>query len=176
MHSPISMPLLSLLLLLAGAVSNALATTWVVGQGAGASEQWDFGVNFVQWARGKTFHDGDSLVFKYPAFSHDVWRFPSASAFAACDFTKARQVATVQAGQGGGFVYHLNEGGGKTYWFGCSLEFGGHCRNGLKVQVTTTTNTSPPPPACKSRWSGVVAGLAVAFAGGNFANGATTYG
>ncbi|CAI0432785.1 unnamed protein product [Linum tenue] len=46
------------------------STKFMVGDSRG----WDQGVDYVTWAKGKTFHVGDKLVFLYSETVHNVFK------------------------------------------------------------------------------------------------------
>ncbi|KAG9140840.1 hypothetical protein Leryth_010383 [Lithospermum erythrorhizon] len=50
------------------AISNVAAVDYLVGDEKG----WTTNVDYRAWAKGKIFHVGDRLVFKYPAGDHNV--------------------------------------------------------------------------------------------------------
>ena len=80
----------------------------------------------ISWSTGSGYAStsvaaGDDITFVYTT-SHDVWRFDDFAAYAACDFSRATQLAgrsdspfTIQAPRG-------------TSYYGCSV--GSHCTRG----------------------------------------------
>jgi len=110
----------------------------------GGSQQWNLGVNYATWATGKTFREGDSLIFKYTTV-HDVLEV-SKSAYDSCSTTNP-----TATNQGGSTTIVLASIGNRYFICGTA----GHCAGGMKLAITvaaaavSTTGpaTSPPPPS-----------------------------
>jgi hypothetical protein len=70
---------------------------------------------------------GDAVTLTFSS-SHNVYEFPSAAAYEACDFSSAVEVA----GRSDGSFTHIVTAG--TAYFGC--EVGSHCRSGQKIAIS----------------------------------------
>ena len=96
----------------------------------GLKEQKD-----VAWSTGMTADQqeesasvGDSVVFTWTGF-HDVYMFADETAFNACDFAGATQLADTDVNT---YTFEVTDTG--TFYFGCSV--GGHCDYGQKLALT----------------------------------------
>lgn len=88
------------------------------------------------WATGKTFNDGDNLIFNYNAVAHNVLQVSEK------DYTDCITTAVLARHTTGKDTIKLV--GGTTYYFICGT--GTHCKEGQKLTITT----SGTPGASKS--------------------------
>ncbi|KAM0901806.1 hypothetical protein ACQ4PT_019716 [Festuca glaucescens] len=133
---------ITLLALAAMAIlSTASATTYNVGEPAGA---WDFGINYGSWASSKKFIPGDSIVFKYSPQAHDVLEVSKAD-YDSC--SAASPITTLKTGND---VVALPATG--TRYFICG--FAGHCTAGMKVAIDVVSASSPSTPLSPAPASG----------------------
>ncbi|KAG1359672.1 putative Myosin-8 [Cocos nucifera] len=100
----------------------ARATEYVVGDDMG----WGLQVNYTDWARGKVFRVGDSLVFKYNPGNHNVLRV-SGPDFQACNKVSAREPLA-----SGDDAVPLSSPGKRWYVCGKAV----HCESGQKLVIT----------------------------------------
>lgn len=123
------------LLVFVSSVAAASATTFTVGDSSG----WKLGVNYDNWASGKTFTDGDQLVFNFITGNHDVVEVDK-SGYDGCSTTNAAN--TIQNGPA---TVNLTSG---THYYICGIS--GHCSGGMKLAVTVGSGSgsgsgSPTP-------------------------------
>ena len=88
---------------------------------------WKFGMSQKQTVKQNT-----EVEFRWD-LPHSVYKFPDKSAFDACDFTKAIELASTS-----GYTYKASAAG--TFYFACSLSKGFHCTVGIKLALTVTGN------------------------------------
>ncbi|EEF36698.1 Mavicyanin, putative [Ricinus communis] len=106
----------------------AMATDFVVGDDQG----WKLGVNYTEWANGKVFHVGDTLVFKYES-PHNVYKVDG-TAFKACN-------ASGILLNSGNDIVPLSLPGKK--WYICG--FADHCGRGQKLVINVLDGPAPAP-------------------------------
>ncbi|ERN18830.1 hypothetical protein AMTRI_Chr07g75390 [Amborella trichopoda] len=94
------------------------STTHVVGDSNG----WGFSVSYTDWADGKDFVAGDTLVFNYNQGQHNVVPV-NAAAYRSCKAPSNSKPAT-----SGNDKVTLKKG---PNYFLCSLP--GHCQAGMKL-------------------------------------------
>ncbi|KAL0711328.1 hypothetical protein Bca4012_018306 [Brassica carinata] len=119
------------LLLVLAIVPAALAVKYTVGDAA----QWDSGVDYTAWVKGKTFRVGDSLEFKYGP-THSVNEVNKAG-YDSCGGTP------IDTHSGGDTDIDLEKVG--TQYFICPTP--GHCTGGMKLAVTVVAASSGTPAA-----------------------------
>jgi len=119
------------LLVFVSSVAAASATTFTVGDSSG----WKLGVNYDNWASGKTFTDGDQLVFNFATGSHDVVEVDK-SGYDGCSTTNAAN--TIQNGPA---TVNLTSG---THYYICGIS--GHCSGGMKLAVTVGSGSGSGSP------------------------------
>ncbi|XP_008789579.2 blue copper protein 1a-like [Phoenix dactylifera] len=108
----------------------ARATEYVVGDDMG----WNLGVNYTDWARGKVFRVGDSLVFRYDPENHNVLRV-SGPDFQACNKVSAQGPLA-----SGDDAVPLSSPGKRWYFCGKA----GHCESGQKLVITVLPSLQAP--------------------------------
>ncbi|CAF2124056.1 hypothetical protein BRARA_C02272 [Brassica rapa] len=119
------------LLLVLAIVPAALAVTYTVGD----ASQWDSGVDYTTWVKGKTFRVGDTLEFKYGS-THSVNEVDKAG-YDSCGGTP------IDTHSGGDTTIDLEKVG--TQYFICPTA--GHCAGGMKLAVTVVAASSGTPAA-----------------------------
>ncbi|XP_018474395.1 uclacyanin-2 [Raphanus sativus] len=119
------------LLLVLAIVPAALAVTYTVGDAA----QWDSGVDYTAWVKGKTFRVGDTLEFKYGP-SHSVNEVNKAG-YDSCGGT------AIDTHSGGDTTIDLDKVGPRYFY--CPTI--GHCQGGMKLAVTVVAASSGTPAA-----------------------------
>ena len=81
-----------------------------------------------------TVKAGTNVVFKWNG-SHDVYLFTNKNAYDTCDFSKGK--ATMLAKNSDNpYTYTAKTAG--TFYFGCSIGSGGHCKTPQKLTLTVT--------------------------------------
>ncbi|KAG0592913.1 hypothetical protein M758_1G281200 [Ceratodon purpureus] len=96
------------------------------------------------WATGKTFNDGDNLIFNYNTVAHSLLQV------SATDYNGCIVTAPLERYVTGKDTIKL--AGGTTYYFICGT--GGHCDAGQKLSITTSGTpgaTTPAPSAAAPR-------------------------
>ncbi|RLN12328.1 basic blue protein-like [Panicum miliaceum] len=102
--------------------AEAAGATYLVGDAAG----WTRNVDYGQWLAGKTFHAGDTLVFKYNATYHDVvW--VSKGGYRRCVVSPKGRAPVYRTGYA---AVRLPAG---AHYFICGAP--GHCQAGMKLAV-----------------------------------------
>ncbi|CAL5047228.1 unnamed protein product [Urochloa decumbens] len=102
--------------------AEAAGATYLVGDAAG----WTHNVDYGQWLAGKTFHAGDTLVFKYNTTYHDVvW--VSKGGYRHCVVSPRGRAPVYRTGYD---AVRLPAG---THYFICGAP--GHCQAGMKLAV-----------------------------------------
>nr|CAB3483290.1 unnamed protein product [Digitaria exilis] len=133
--------LIALLVVVSCAAAASAATTFNVGDTSG----WTLGVNYDNWASGKTFTVGDKLVFTYTTGAHDVLEV-SKSDYDNCNIGSALVTNT-----NGPTTITLTSG---DHYYICSVASGAHCKNGMKLAVSVGSGSgspsSPSTPATPS--------------------------
>ncbi|KAG8386989.1 hypothetical protein BUALT_Bualt03G0205900 [Buddleja alternifolia] len=132
------MKMLSAILLslatIAMSINLAMAANYTVG---GTNGGWDQSTDIQTWASGQTFLAGDNLIFQY-TINHDVTEVSRA------DFDSCTASNPLQPPHSGGLtLIPLTSTG--TRYFICGT--GGHCLNGMKVEIDTLPAASAPPPS-----------------------------
>ncbi|KAK1419093.1 hypothetical protein QVD17_28251 [Tagetes erecta] len=111
---------------------------FIVGDDCG----WTLNFDYQAWAMGKQFHVGDTLVFKYPAGNHNVYKV-NGTDFQQCTVPLFGIPLT-----SGYDVVPLTTPGRK--WYICGV--GNHCKTGgMKLVIDVLPQTTYPPSP--SPWS-----------------------
>ena len=89
---------------------------------------------------------GDKLHFKYNS-NHNVYLMASETAYNACDFTGATELASASHGGGSGSMtpnkYEAVVSTAGTLYIACQVS--GHCDQGQKVTITAAAASTPSP-------------------------------
>ena len=89
---------------------------------------------------------GDKLSFKYSNW-HNVYLMASETAYNACDFTGATELASASHGGGSGSMtpnkYEAMVSTAGTLYIACQVS--GHCDQGQKVTITAAAASTPSP-------------------------------
>ncbi|KAL6858845.1 hypothetical protein ACP4OV_017847 [Aristida adscensionis] len=120
------------LLVAVSCAAAASATTYTVGDSNG----WATGINYADWASGKTFNLGDTLVFPFSNGQHDVVEVAK-SGYDSCSISNALQTQT-----NGPTTITLNTPG--THYYICGIP--GHCASGMKLAVTVGSGSGSGSP------------------------------
>ncbi|KAE8008184.1 hypothetical protein FH972_004721 [Carpinus fangiana] len=124
----------NILAILAILVPSILATEFLVGDDKG----WTINFDYQAWAKGKEFHVGDKLVFKYPEGVHNVFKV-NGTGFQQCMVPKETEPLT----SGNDVVTLLNPG---RKWYICGVAK--HCAVGnQKLIITVLPYTVSPVPS-----------------------------
>ncbi|XP_016492823.2 cucumber peeling cupredoxin [Nicotiana tabacum] len=110
-------------------------TAHVVGDNEGWTIPSSGASAYTNWAAGKTFMVGDTLVFNFMTNTHDVLQVPKAS-FDGC----SSQNAIGSAIMSGPANVTLDSAGERYY----ICTFGRHCQNGQKLAITVSSSTGTP--------------------------------
>ncbi|CAL5037978.1 unnamed protein product [Urochloa decumbens] len=110
-------------LLACAPAAEAAGATYLVGDAAG----WTHNVDYGQWLAGKTFHAGDTLVFKYNATYHDV-AWVSKGGYRHCVVSPRGRAPVYRTGYDA-----VRLPGAGTHYFICGSP--GHCQAGMKLAV-----------------------------------------
>ncbi|XP_011033855.1 PREDICTED: mavicyanin-like [Populus euphratica] len=150
--------------IVAVSVPSILATEHLVGDATG----WKPGFDYGAWAKGKEFHVGDTLCFKYSAGAHNVLRVNGTG------FQECKAAGDTVPLSSGNDVISLSTPGKK--WYICG--FAKHCESGnQKLAITVlaqlgSPSTSPSPSPTGTSPSGATGstvsryyGLIVAIVG-----------
>ena len=78
----------------------------------------------------QTVSVGDNVVFNWGGV-HNVYEMPSETAFDACDFSQAVELASTTQRS---YTYKATASG--TFYFACQIS--GHCNLGQKLSLTVT--------------------------------------
>ncbi|KAK9091438.1 hypothetical protein Sjap_024615 [Stephania japonica] len=100
---------------------SARGETHVVG----GDEGWTQVPNYGDWAQGRTFHVGDTLLFNYDENLHSVIQV-NETAYEDC--IKEPNLATFSSGNG---PFRLAEVG--RQWYICGV--GDHCEHGQRLSI-----------------------------------------
>ncbi|XP_009763449.1 cucumber peeling cupredoxin-like [Nicotiana tabacum] len=124
-------------------------TVHVVGDNIGWTIPNNGAAAYTNWAAGKTFRIGDTLVFNFMTDSHDVLQVPKTS-FDGCN----SQNAIGNPIMGGPANVTLDSAG--DHYYICT--FGRHCQNGQKLAITVSSTGTPGanPPTRSSPITPVV--------------------
>ncbi|XP_062147925.1 blue copper protein 1b-like [Alnus glutinosa] len=110
-------------------VPSILAVEFMVGDDQG----WTTNYDYQAWAKGKEFHVGDKLVFKYPEGAHSVIKVNGTS-FQQCATSAGNGILT-----SGNDVIPLETLGNK--WYICGVAK--HCEVGnQKLSITVSEGSS----------------------------------
>ncbi|KAK8937252.1 hypothetical protein KSP39_PZI012529 [Platanthera zijinensis] len=115
------------------AIVSVEATNFLVGEDDG----WSLGVNFAEWAEGKQFKVGDTLVFQYKAVEHDVFSVSES------DFNSCTAPVSIQHLLPDTYEITLTSPGRK--WYICGK--GNHCQSGMKLSIDVIAETDAPSPS-----------------------------
>nr|KJB44409.1 hypothetical protein B456_007G251100 [Gossypium raimondii] len=110
----------------------SLATDFVVGD----DDRWKLGIKYEDWAKGKQFFVGDTLVFKYNATVHNVYKVKGDN-FKSCTVPSNNSLGSFT----GNDTIKLATTGNK--WYICGVN--GHCDGGMKLKITVLDGTAPAP-------------------------------
>ncbi|XP_038695387.1 blue copper protein 1a-like [Tripterygium wilfordii] len=119
--------------IVAAIVSTTLAKEFIVGDEVG----WIKGYNYNTWAKNKDFRVGDTLVFKYLAGSHNVWKVNGSTEFKDCKTPPPPNKALTT----GNDIITLATSGVK--WYICG--FPEHCEYGQKLAIFVRPQAALPP-------------------------------
>ncbi|KAB2631703.1 stellacyanin-like [Pyrus ussuriensis x Pyrus communis] len=117
----------------------AMATDFVVGGDSG----WTTGVDYPNWAKDKTFHVGDALVFKYSNPPHNVFKV-NGTGFKECVKPTANDQAPLTSGND---RIELKTPGNK--WYICTAA--NHCDLGQKLVITVMDAAPASAPSSSVR-------------------------
>ncbi|KAL6646044.1 hypothetical protein ACP70R_017652 [Stipagrostis hirtigluma subsp. patula] len=120
------------LLVAVSCAATVSAETFIVGDGSG----WTTGFNYDNWASGKTFKAGDTLVFNYGNGLHDVVEVTK-NGYDSCSISNAIKTDT-----NGPTTVTLQPG---THYYICGIP--GHCSGGMKLAVTVDSGSGSGSPA-----------------------------
>ncbi|XP_010323300.2 cucumber peeling cupredoxin [Solanum lycopersicum] len=128
---------LVLMTILAALPRNIVAVDHIVGDTTGWTIPSGGPTTYANWASGRIFRVGDTLVFNFASGAHDVAKVTK-SAYDSCSSTNPISLITV-----GPANITLNSTGSE--YFICT--FGQHCNAGQKlaINVATSSTTSPTP-------------------------------
>ncbi|KAE8734623.1 putative Uclacyanin 1 [Hibiscus syriacus] len=148
-----SLVIFAIVALMAPVISSA--TEYVVGSGDG----WNLGVKYDEWAKDKQFFVGDTLVFKYKAGSHNVYKV-TGDQFKSCTVPSNNSLGSFT----GNDTINLATAG--TKWYICGIK--GHCDGGMKLKITVLDAAPAPAPSAATtlfaKATGVHVLLGVIFA------------
>ncbi|XP_049413424.1 cucumber peeling cupredoxin-like [Solanum stenotomum] len=130
----IALVLMTILAVLPG---NIVAVDHIVGDTTGWTIPSGGPTTYANWASGRTFRVGDTLVFNFATGAHNVAKVTK-SAYDSCSSSGPVSPITV-----GPANITLNSTG--TEYFICTV--GQHCNAGQKlaINVTTSSTTTPSP-------------------------------
>ncbi|KAL3833574.1 hypothetical protein ACJIZ3_008310 [Penstemon smallii] len=117
----------------AAAVASAVATDYMVGDNAG----WKLEVNYTEWAKGKDFRVGDTLMFMYNKDYHNVAKV-NGTDFQQCTASNASNLLRT-----GSDTITLATPGKK--WYICGLS--DHCSKGMKLVINVAAAPEAPAPS-----------------------------
>ncbi|KAK8921586.1 hypothetical protein KSP39_PZI020361 [Platanthera zijinensis] len=128
-------------ILLTGWAMLGSATVYTVGDASG----WSSGVDYSDWASGKSFVVGDSLAFIYSTGTHTV------NEVSADDYQSCSASNYLSTDSTGSTTIPLKTGG--THYFICGVP--GHCIGGMKLAVSvdaasSSSSTSSSPTITSS--------------------------
>ncbi|XVF56839.1 hypothetical protein PTKIN_Ptkin06aG0152400 [Pterospermum kingtungense] len=103
----------------------------------GDDDGWKLGVNYTEWAKGKQFFVGDTLVFKYNVEFHNVYSV-NGTDFQNCNVPLNTSLAFFT----GNDSIKLATLGNK--WYICGV--GRHCDGGMKLKITVIESGPTPAP------------------------------
>ncbi|KAF9587017.1 hypothetical protein IFM89_039703 [Coptis chinensis] len=105
--------------------SLSLSTTRGETHLVGDDEGWTQFPNFTYWAKGKSFHVGDTLVFSYAQELHNVVQVNGTSYE---DCIMEPNLGVLQSGNDSITVAEVGQ-----LWYICGVE--DHCKNGQKLTI-----------------------------------------
>ncbi|XVE90202.1 hypothetical protein DITRI_Ditri20bG0060000 [Diplodiscus trichospermus] len=111
----------------------SFATEFTVGDDDG----WKVGVDYQKWAQGKQFIVGDTLVFKYKAGDHSVYKV-NGTDFQNCNVPSNKSLGSFT----GNDTIKLATAGNK--WYICGVS--GHCEAGQKLKIAVQEFALVPAP------------------------------
>ncbi|XP_022719656.1 basic blue protein-like [Durio zibethinus] len=112
----------------------SFATEFIVG----GNDGWNVGVNYQEWAKGKQFIVGDTLVFQYKPGAHNVYKV-NGTDFQNCNVPTNNSLGLFS----GNDTIKLAAAGNK--WYICGVS--GHCDAGQKLNITVLDSATAPTPA-----------------------------
>ncbi|KAE8704734.1 putative Uclacyanin 1 [Hibiscus syriacus] len=130
-----SLVIFAIVALMAPAISSA--TEYAVG----GDDGWKLGVKYEDWAKDKQFFVGDTLVFKYKAGSHNVYK-ATGDQFKSCTVPSNNSLGSFT----GNDTIKLATAG--TKWYICGVS--GHCDGGMKLKITVLDGAPAPAPSAAS--------------------------
>ena len=98
---------------------------------ATAQKDIDWKLGMTDSERAQTVTAGTDVVFKWTD-EHNVWLMPNKAAYDACDFSKARELASKSVNE---YTYNASAPG--TFYFGCQITL--HCISNHRMALTVTT-------------------------------------
>ncbi|XWS64875.1 hypothetical protein CRYUN_Cryun05aG0041700 [Craigia yunnanensis] len=104
----------------------------------GGDEGWKLGVNYQDWAKGKQFIVGDTLVFNYKTGAHSVYKV-NGTDFQNCNVPSNKSLGSFT----GNDTIKLAAAGNK--WYICGIS--GHCEGGQKLNITVLESAPAPSPS-----------------------------
>ncbi|XP_051130064.1 blue copper protein 1a-like [Andrographis paniculata] len=119
-------------IIIAVAIAPTMAVDYMVGDDAG----WKVGVNYTQWAAGKDFRVGDTLMFMYTEGKHNVYKV-NGSDFQNCNPSTSLGGPLTS----GKDSITLAKPGKK--WYICGVA--DHCSKGMKLVITVSDASAPAP-------------------------------
>ncbi|OMO67924.1 Plastocyanin-like protein [Corchorus capsularis] len=122
-------PLVIFAIVVAIAPVISFATEIVVGDEAG----WKLNFDYQNWASGKKFTVGDTLVFKYKQGDHNVYKV-NGTDFQNCNVPKNNSLGLFT----GNDTIKLAAAGDK--WYICGV--GDHCSQGMRLKISVS-NSAP---------------------------------
>ncbi|XVF30758.1 hypothetical protein REPUB_Repub16aG0086200 [Reevesia pubescens] len=126
-----SLVFFAIIAVIAPAISFAME--YIVGDNDG----WKPGVDYQAWAKGKQFIVGDTLLFKYKAGDHNVYKV-NGTDFQSCTVPKNNSLGSFT----GNDTIKLAVAGNK--WYICGVS--GHCEGGQKLKITVLDAAPAPSP------------------------------
>ncbi|XP_039034027.1 blue copper protein 1b-like [Hibiscus syriacus] len=112
--------------------TNSSATEFIVGGDNG----WKLGVKYDKWAKDKHFFVGDTLVFKYKAGVHNVYKV-NGDDFKSCTVPSNNSLGSSTRND----TIKLATAGNK--WYICGTN--GHCDGGMKLKIIVLDGAAPAP-------------------------------
>ncbi|GMI65006.1 uclacyanin 1 [Hibiscus trionum] len=123
-----SLVIFAVVALMAPSISSA--TEFVVG----GDDGWKLGVKYDDWVKDKQFFAGDTLVFKYKAGAHNVYKV-NGDDFKSCTVPSNNSLGSFT----GNDTIKLATAGNK--WYICGIS--GHCDGGMKLKITVLEGAAP---------------------------------
>ncbi|KAH0687318.1 hypothetical protein KY285_017878 [Solanum tuberosum] len=135
---------------------TAAQTVHVVGDSMGWTVPSNGAVDYTNWAAGKTFRVGDTLVFNFATSRHDVQQVEETS-FDGCNSQNAIGAAIMTG------PANITLNSTDDHYFICT--FGTHCQDGQKLEIsvsddsTSIPGTNPPTPSVDGPTGSVPGGV-----------------